>query len=82
MTIKIDLTRDSLFDSLGLQRLRESYMMEEETSPQERFALCITSFLKLILNMLSGLYEYSSKHWLSYSTPILSFGRSKRGLPI
>ena len=26
--------------------------------------------------------EYSSKHWLSYSTPILSFGRSKRGLPI
>jgi ribonucleoside-diphosphate reductase alpha chain len=28
------------------------------------------------------LYEYSSKHWLSYSTPILSFGRSKRGLPI
>ena len=28
------------------------------------------------------LYEYSSKHWLSYSTPILSFGRSKRGMPI
>jgi ribonucleoside-diphosphate reductase alpha chain len=28
------------------------------------------------------LYDYSSKHWLSYSTPILSFGRSKRGLPI
>ena len=28
------------------------------------------------------LYDYSSNHWLSYSTPILSFGRSKRGLPI
>jgi ribonucleoside-diphosphate reductase alpha chain len=28
------------------------------------------------------LYDYSSKHWLSYSTPILSFGRSRRGLPI
>jgi ribonucleoside-diphosphate reductase alpha chain len=28
------------------------------------------------------LYEYSSKHWLSYSTPILSYGRSKRGMPI
>ena len=28
------------------------------------------------------LYEYSSQHWLSYSTPILSFGRSKRGMPI
>ena len=28
------------------------------------------------------LYDYASKHWLSYATPILSFGRSKRGLPI
>ena len=28
------------------------------------------------------LYDYSSKHWLSYSTPILSFGRSKKGMPI
>ena len=28
------------------------------------------------------MYDYASKHWLSYSTPILSYGRSKRGLPI
>ena len=28
------------------------------------------------------MYEYSSKQWLSYATPILSFGRSKNGLPI
>ena len=32
--------------------------------------------------MLFRSYDYSSRHWLSYSTPILSFGRSKRGLPI
>ena len=28
------------------------------------------------------IYDYASRHWLSFSTPILSFGRSKKGLPI
>jgi len=36
--IKIDLDRDNLFDDLGLKRLKESYMLETEKSPQERFA--------------------------------------------
>jgi ribonucleoside-diphosphate reductase alpha chain len=81
MSITIDPSRDSLFDTLGLQRLRESYMMEEETSPQERFAYVSQAFSSNPEHA-QRLYEYSSKHWLSYSTPILSFGRSKRGLPI
>jgi ribonucleoside-diphosphate reductase alpha chain len=81
MSITIDPSRDSLFDTLGLQRLRESYMMEEETSPQERFAYVSQAFASNPEHA-QRLYEYSSKHWLSYSTPILSFGRSKRGLPI
>lgn len=79
--IKIDLKRDSLFDQLGLIRLRESYMTEEETSPQERFAYVSKTFSSNPEHA-QRLYEYSSKHWLSYATPILSFGRSKRGLPI
>jgi ribonucleoside-diphosphate reductase alpha chain len=81
MTIKIDLTRDALFDSLGIQRLKESYMKDDETSPQERFAFVSEAFGSNPEHA-QRLYEYSSKHWLSYSTPILSFGRSKRGLPI
>ena len=81
MTIKINLERDKLFDALGLQRLRESYMMDEEVSPQERFAYVSEAFGSNPEHS-QRLYEYSSKHWLSYSTPILSFGRSKRGLPI
>ncbi len=79
--IKVDYSRDSLFDNLGLMRMRESYMREEENSPQERFAYVSKSFGSNIEHA-QRLYEYSSKHWLSYSTPILSFGRSKRGLPI
>ena len=79
--IKVDYTRDSLFDELGLKRLKESYMKDGETSPQERFAYVSKSFGSN-KDHSQRLYEYSSKHWLSYSTPILSFGRSSRGLPI
>lgn len=79
--IKVNLSRDSLFDELGIKRLKESYMTDEETSPQERFAFVSKQFGSNPEHA-QRLYEYSSKHWLSYSTPILSFGRSKRGLPI
>ena len=79
--IKIDLERDRLFDELGIKRLKESYMKEDEESPQHRFAFVSKSFGSN-QEHAQRLYEYSSKHWLSYSTPILSFGRSKRGMPI
>jgi len=79
--IKVDYTRDSLFDELGIKRLKESYMKEDEVSPQERFAYVSKTFGTNAKHS-QRLYEYSSRHWLSYSTPILSFGRSKRGLPI
>lgn len=79
--LQIDLSRDDLFDKLGIQRLKESYMKEEETSPQQRFAFVSKAFGTDDAHA-QRLYEYASKHWLSYSTPILSYGRSKRGMPI
>tara|TARA_B100000780_G_C21126343_1_gene457144 strand:+ start:4460 stop:6256 length:1797 start_codon:yes stop_codon:yes gene_type:complete len=79
--IKVDFTKDSLFDQLGLKRLKESYMKEEEDSPQERFAY-VSSVFGSNKEHAQRLYDYASQHWLSYSTPILSYGRSKRGLPI
>jgi ribonucleoside-diphosphate reductase alpha chain len=79
--IGVDYSRDSLFDELGIKRLRESYMKDDENSPQERFAYVSKAFSTDEAHA-QRLYDYSSKHWLSYSTPILSFGRSKRGLPI
>jgi len=79
--IKVDFSRDNLFDDLGVKRLKESYMREDEKSPQERFAYVSASFGSNPEHS-QRLYNYSSMHWLSYSTPILSYGRSKRGLPI
>jgi len=79
--IRIDLERDGLFDELGIKRLKESYMREDEESPQHRFAYVSKAF-GTNTEHAQRLYDYASKHWLSYSTPILSFGRSKRGMPI
>lgn len=79
--IQIDYVRDEYFDKLGLARLKESYMKDEENSPQERFAFVSTQFASNIEHA-QRLYDYASRHWLSYSTPILSFGRSKKGMPI
>ena len=81
MGITIDPNRDKLFDELGTLRLKESYMMDDEISPQERFAYVSKTFGS-DTDHSQRLYDYVSKHWLSYSTPILSYGRSKRGLPI
>jgi len=79
--IRVDYSRDKLFDELGIKRLKESYMKDDEKSPQERFAFVSAAFGSNPKHS-QRLYDYSSNHWLSYSTPILSFGRSKRGLPI
>ena len=79
--LEINLERDALFDELGLLRMKESYLKDDETSPQHRFASVSKEFGSNPEHA-QRLYEYSSKHWLSYATPVLSFGRSKRGLPI
>ena len=79
--VSIDLSRDELLDILGYNRLKESYMKEEEESPQERFAFVSKTFSSNPEHA-QRLYDYSSRHWLSYSTPILSYGRSKKGMPI
>ena len=75
MALKLDFSRDALFDELGILRLRESYMREGEKSPQERFAAVATAFGSNEAHA-QRIYDYASKHWLSFSTPVLSFGRT------
>ena len=79
--IKVDYSRDSLFDELGLRRLKDSYLKSNEKSPQDRFSYVVRA-LGSNVEHAQRLYDYVSKHWLSFSTPILSYGTSKRGLPI
>lgn len=81
MLVKKDFSKDALFDELGLKRMKESFMRDDEQSPQDRFAFVSAAFASN-KEHAQRLYDYSSSHWLSYSTPILSFGKNKRGLPI
>ena len=81
MGIEIDYSRDNLFDELGLKRMKESYMRDDEKSPQERFAY-VSKMFGSNIEHAQRLYDYASNHWLSYSTPVLSYGRSNKGLPI
>lgn len=79
--MQLDYSKDKLFDKLGLTRLSESYMRKDEKSPQDRFAYVSQAFASNEAHA-QRLYTYASKHWLSYSTPILSFGKDRRGMPI
>jgi len=42
--IKIEPNRDLLLSEAGITRLKESYMRDEEISPQERFAFVSKTF--------------------------------------
>ena len=79
--IEVDYSRDSQFSDSGSQRLKEGYMAEGETSPQHRFAFVSKAF-STNPEHAQRLYDYSSKFWLSYATPILAYGKNKKGLPI
>jgi ribonucleoside-diphosphate reductase alpha chain len=57
-------------------------MRPDETSPQQRFAHVATSFSNNDDALAQRLYDYMSSHWLSPSSPQLSFGRNKQGMPI
>lgn len=80
--ITIDESKNELLDILGQIRLRDSYMRPEETSPQQRFAFVASSFCGGDSELAQRLYDYISNHWLSPSSPQLSFGCTKQGLPI
>ena len=69
--IRVDYSRDSLFDEIGKIRMKESYMKDDETSPQQRFAFVSKTFSSnkehaqrlydLVATKLSRCH-----HWLEY----------------
>lgn len=79
--IKVDYSRDELFSKSGLTRLKDGYMKDDEVSPQQRFAYVAASFGSDLAHA-QRLYDYASKMWLSFSTPILSYGKTSKSLPI
>lgn len=79
-SIKLDNSRDSLFPDIALIRLRDSYLQKGET-PQEGLARASAAFADDEAHA-QRIYDYVSKHWFAFSTPILANGGKKGGLGI
>lgn len=77
----IDYSRDNTISSFVHNMLRERYMLPNETSPQEAFMRAARAFAD-DAEHAQRLYDYASKYWFMFATPVLSNGGSKRGLPI
>ena len=80
-TLQIVPERDVLLTEFGLATLRDRYMTDEETSPQQAFARAACAYAS-DEEHAQRLYDYASKLWFMFSTPILSNGGTKRGMPI
>ena len=90
--IEIDLTRDALLSDAGVALMKDRYLLKKyskstnqwvnlETSPQECFARASCEFASN-QGHAQRLYEYASKNWMMFATPIQTNAGTERGMPI
>ena len=84
--IKIDVIRDKLLTGQATQLLRDYYMLSSEVSPQESFARASLAYCDGDYDFAQRIYEYASKQWFMFSSPVLSNapmpGEPFKALPI
>ena len=84
--MKIDYARDGDFSEQALTLLTKHYMKEGEVSPQDGFARTAVAFSAGDMGLAQRIYDYVSKRWAMFSSPILSNapapGEKPRGMPI
>ena len=79
--INIDYSRDKYLSEFSIKTLQDRYLVGDEKSPQDAFARAACAFAD-DQEHAQRLYDYASKLWFMFSTPILSNGGTDRGLPI
>jgi len=79
--VLIDYKRDNYLSEFSHKTLQDRYLIAGETSPQDAFARAARAFSDNDAHA-QRLYDYASKLWFMFSTPILSNGGTARGLPI
>ena len=79
--MQLSYNRDNYLSEFSLKTLEDRYFVDGETSPQEAFARAAKAFAD-DEEHAQRLYDYASKLWFMFSTPILSNGGTTRGLPI
>ena len=76
----IDYKRDNYLSDFSHKTLEDRYLIKGEDSPQDAFARAAVAFSDNNEHA-QRLYDYASKLWFMFSTPILSNGGTARGLP-
>ncbi len=84
--ITINLDADKKLDQFSMDLLRQYYMRSDEKSPQEAFARAAYAYSFGDKEFAQRIYDYASKGWFMFSTPILANapkdGVSWKGLPV
>ena len=85
MNIVIDYSRNNSMSEQARTLLKDYYCLEGE-DPQDAFARAATAFCKHDFELAQRIYDYASRGWFMFSSPILSNapkeGEKIRGLPI
>ena len=90
MSLNIDKSRDELLEDYAVGMLKDFYLNEHETSPQEAYARAAKAWStykdEMDDQLAQRLYEYVSKKWFMFASPVLSnapngHGKGK-GMPI
>jgi len=81
MKINIEYSRDEYLTESGKTILKDRYLLPTEASPQDAFVRAAKTFADDQAHA-QRLYDYASKLWFMFSTPVLSNGGTTRGLPI
>ena len=79
--LQLNYARDKYLSDFSFKTLQDRYLLEGETSPQEAFGRAAMAFANDDEHA-QRLYDYASKLWFMFSTPVLSNGGTTRGLPI
>ena len=77
----MDYARDELLTYFGKTTLKDRYLLPEEGSPQDAFMRAAKAFSDDDA-MANRIYDYASKLWFMFATPVLTNAGSKRGQPI
>lgn len=86
MPVKLDQSRDSLLQDYAVGMLKDFYLNEYESSPQEGFRRASIAWSAGDDDLAQRLYDYVSKKWFMFASPVLSnapngHGKGK-GMPI
>ena len=77
--ISIDLERDNRLTEQAYKLVTEFYLADDETSPQEAYARASVAYSAGDTDLAQRIYDYVSKGYFMFSSPILSNAPKPKG---